>query len=145
MSQRRAGFGEKCILNQAGLGTLLIDLLTPGEQMDPASVFDIGLLARRLLGATRWMRTQPGAAGLPIGCLGTRTAAAAARWAAAEPGNGIAAVSPAAAGPTDQPPRGQPRPPDLTMEERRWAVALALAGPRAGLRLFRLVTLSSIA
>ena len=80
------------ILNQAGLGTLLIDLLTPSEQMDPASVFDIGLLARRLAHATQWMRTQPGTAGLPIGYLATRTAAAAALWAAAEPGNGIAAV-----------------------------------------------------
>ncbi len=80
------------VLNQAGLGTLLIDLLTPDEQMDPAIVFDIGLLARRLAHATRWMRTQPGTAGLPIGYLGTRTAAAAALWTAAEPGNGIAAV-----------------------------------------------------
>jgi putative phosphoribosyl transferase len=80
------------ILNQAGIGTLLIDLLTPDEEMDPASVFDIGLLAGRLAGATRWVRAQPGASGLPVGYLGTRTAAAAALWAAAEPGNGIAAV-----------------------------------------------------
>src|SRR5512133_1175264 len=36
------------VLNQAGLGTLLIDLLTPEEEADRANVFDIGLLAGRL-------------------------------------------------------------------------------------------------
>jgi putative phosphoribosyl transferase len=36
------------VLNEAGLGTLLFDLLTPEEELDRANVFDIGLLARRL-------------------------------------------------------------------------------------------------
>ena len=47
------------VLHQAGVGTLLFDLLTPKESLDRANVFDIDLLARRLLDATRWVRTQP--------------------------------------------------------------------------------------
>jgi putative phosphoribosyl transferase len=80
------------ILNQAGLGTLLFDLLTPGEELDRSNVFDIGLLAGRLARVTGWLPAQPGAAGLPVGYFGASTGAAAALWAAAEPGTGIAAV-----------------------------------------------------
>lgn len=40
------------VLNRAGLGTLLIDLLTPAEELDRAAVFDIGLLATRLEAVT---------------------------------------------------------------------------------------------
>jgi putative phosphoribosyl transferase len=80
------------VLNQAGLGTLLFDLLTPGEETDRANVFDISLLARRLLDVTGWLRAQPGTADLPVGYFGASTGAAAALWAAAEPGAGIAAV-----------------------------------------------------
>ncbi len=80
------------ILRQAGLATLLIDLLTPAEEVHPASVFDIGLLARRLTGVTEWVRSQPATAGLPVGYLGTSTGSAAALWAAADPGDGIAAI-----------------------------------------------------
>ena len=80
------------IVTKAGLGTLLFDLLTQGEEADRANVFDIGLLARRLIDATRWLRAQPGAAGLPVGYFGASTGAAAALWAAAEPGIAIAAV-----------------------------------------------------
>ncbi len=79
-------------LNQAGLGTLLFDLLTPREELDRANVFDIGLLAGRLADVTRWLASQPGAAGLPVGYFGASTGAAAALWAAAEPGAGVAAV-----------------------------------------------------
>ncbi|NRQ33127.1 alpha/beta hydrolase [Nonomuraea sp. NN258] len=79
-------------LNRAGLGTLLFDLLTPEEEADRANVFDIGLLAERLLGRTEWVRAQDSAAGLPIGYFGASTGAAAALWGAAEPGNTIAAV-----------------------------------------------------
>jgi len=39
------------VLTEAGLGTLLFDLLTPAEELDRANVFDIGLLARRLAGS----------------------------------------------------------------------------------------------
>ena len=50
------------VLTEAGLGTLLFDLLTPEEELDRANVFDIGLLARRLTQVTRWLRAQPRAA-----------------------------------------------------------------------------------
>jgi putative phosphoribosyl transferase len=80
------------VLNEAGLGTLLFDLLTPGEELDRANVFDIGLLARRLTEVTGWLRAQPQTAGAAVGYFGASTGAAAALWAAAEPGAGIAAV-----------------------------------------------------
>ena len=51
------------VLNDAGLGTLLFDLLTPEEELDRANVFDIGLLAGRLAGVTSWLRARPRAAG----------------------------------------------------------------------------------
>jgi putative phosphoribosyl transferase len=80
------------VLNAAGLATLLFDLLTPEEELHRANVFDIGLLARRLAGVTGWLRAQPRAARAAIGYFGASTGAAAALWAAAEPGAGIAAV-----------------------------------------------------
>ncbi|MFF4619237.1 dienelactone hydrolase family protein [Nonomuraea jabiensis] len=79
-------------LNKAGLGTLLFDLLTPEEEADRANVFDIALLAERLLERTRWLREQQDAAGLPIGYFGASTGAAAALWAAAEPDNPVSAI-----------------------------------------------------
>ena len=80
------------VLNEAGLGTLLFDLLTPEEELNRANVFDIGLLASRLAEVTRWLRAQPQAASAAIGYFGASTGAAAALWAAAEPGADIAAV-----------------------------------------------------
>jgi putative phosphoribosyl transferase len=80
------------VLTEAGLGTLLFDLLTPEEELDRANVFDIGLLARRLAEVTGWLRTQPRAGQAALGYFGASTGAAAALWAAAEPGAGIAAV-----------------------------------------------------
>ncbi len=80
------------VLNEAGLGTLLFDLLTPEEELDRANVFDIGLLARRLTEVTGWLRSQPRAAGAVVGYFGASTGAAAALWAAAEPGADVAAV-----------------------------------------------------
>src|SRR5690606_25006633 len=71
------------VLNEAGLGTLLFDLLTVREEVDRANVFDIGLLADRLVAATRWLRTREEARGLAIGFFGASTGAAAALWAAA--------------------------------------------------------------
>ncbi|WP_345395217.1 alpha/beta hydrolase [Nonomuraea salmonea] len=79
-------------LNEAGLGTLLFDLLTPEEEADRANVFDIELLAGRLLERTAQVREHPGAAGLPVGYFGASTGAAAALWAAAEPDNPVAAI-----------------------------------------------------
>jgi putative phosphoribosyl transferase len=80
------------VLNQAGLGTLLFDLLTLAEESDRSNVFNIPLLARRLGEATGWLRTHPAAAVRPIGYFGASTGAAAALLAAAEPDADIAAV-----------------------------------------------------
>jgi putative phosphoribosyl transferase len=80
------------VLNRSGLGTLLFDLLTTTEEHDRTNVFDIGLLARRLADVTRWLRAQPGVGELPVGYFGASTGAAAALWAATEPGADVAAV-----------------------------------------------------
>jgi putative phosphoribosyl transferase len=80
------------VLHGAGLGTLLLDLLTPHEELERANVFDVVLLADRLLGATSWLRGRPGCGALPIGYFGASTGAAAALWAAAEPDARVAAV-----------------------------------------------------
>jgi putative phosphoribosyl transferase len=80
------------IFNAAGLGTLLFDLLTPEEERDRANVFDIELLAGRLIQVTRWLATQPRAAHTAVGYFGASTGAAAALWAAAEPDSDVAAV-----------------------------------------------------
>ncbi|MFG3012701.1 phosphoribosyltransferase family protein [Streptomyces cinerochromogenes] len=79
-------------LHRAGLGTLLFDLLTDAEEADRGNVFDIPLLAGRLLAATRWLREEPDAEGLALGYFGASTGAAAALWAAAEPDARPAAV-----------------------------------------------------
>jgi len=66
----------------AGLGTLLFDLLTVDEErrdrLDASLRFDIGLLARRLATATRWLVGQPWARSLAVGYFGASTGAAAA-------------------------------------------------------------------
>lgn len=80
------------VLNSAGLATLLFDLLSPAEEQDRRNVFDVDLIGSRLAGATRWARTQPSLAALPLGYFGASTGAAAALWAAAEPGLGVAAI-----------------------------------------------------
>jgi putative phosphoribosyl transferase len=80
------------ILTEAGLGTLLFDLLTPAEELHRANVFDIGLLAGRLGEVTAWLRSQPPAEDATIGYFGASTGAAAALWTAAEPAADIAAV-----------------------------------------------------
>jgi dienelactone hydrolase len=80
------------VLADAGLGTLLFDLLTAEEEQDRDNVFDIGLLAGRLDTATRWLRGQPGLAAARIGYFGASTGAAAALLAAAGPGARVAAV-----------------------------------------------------
>jgi len=80
------------VLNQAGLGTLLFDLLTPDEEHSRANVFDIELLAGRLGDATSWLRTQLDASHPRVCYFGASTGAAAALWAAAERDADIAAV-----------------------------------------------------
>lgn len=80
------------VLNRAGLGTLLLDLLTPEEERNRANVFDIGLLARRLVDVTGWLSGQPDTASLPVGFFGASTGAGAALVAAAHPGVKVTAV-----------------------------------------------------
>jgi putative phosphoribosyl transferase len=79
-------------LRQAGLGTLLFDLLTEAEAADRRNVFDIPLLAERLLQAMSLVRQREETASLPIGCFGASTGAAAALVAAAGAGTDVAAV-----------------------------------------------------
>jgi pimeloyl-ACP methyl ester carboxylesterase len=79
-------------LNEAGLATLLFDLLTPVEAADRGNVFDIELLGARLGAATEWLRGQAEVRGLPVGYFGASTGAAAALWAAGEPGARVAAI-----------------------------------------------------
>lgn len=79
------------VLNEAAIGTLLMDLLTVEEELDRANVFDVRLLARRLSEATRWLQAEPRCS-LPVGYFGASTGAAAALWAASQPDADIAAV-----------------------------------------------------
>jgi len=79
-------------LQEAGLGTLLMDLLTDEEDTSRAARFDIALLADRLAGATDWVGRQPPLRSLPVGYFGASTGAAAALIAAAARPGEIAAV-----------------------------------------------------
>jgi len=79
-------------LQQAGLATLLFDLLIEAEAADRANVFDIPLLAERLAEATQWARHFELTQMLPIHYFGASTGAAAALVAAAQPEIGVAAV-----------------------------------------------------
>ena len=79
-------------LRQAGLGTLLLDLLTDQEEGRRELVFDIPLLARRLELATRWAIAEPQTKELPVGYFGASTGAAAALRAAAAAGEVVRAV-----------------------------------------------------
>lgn len=80
------------VLQRAGIGTLLFDLLTTVEDRAYETRFDIALLAKRLLAATGWIARDPRTAALRIGYFGASTGAAAALQAAALPGPRIAAV-----------------------------------------------------
>ncbi|AUG80764.1 phosphoribosyl transferase [Kitasatospora sp. MMS16-BH015] len=75
-------------LRRAGLATVLTDLLTPAEAEDRELVFDLSLLAERLIAVTE--RCCP--PGLPLGWFGASTGAAAALRAAAEPTARVAAI-----------------------------------------------------
>lgn len=79
-------------LRQAKLATFLFDLLTPEEDRAYETRFDIDLLTRRLIGATRWVREQSEVRDLGIGYFGSSTGAAAALKAAAVLGPEVRAV-----------------------------------------------------
>jgi len=79
-------------LNQQGIATLLFDLLTHDEELDRANVFDIPLLAERLIDVVGWIDEQPDLARLHLGFFGASTGAAAALVAAATLGARVGAV-----------------------------------------------------
>jgi putative phosphoribosyl transferase len=79
-------------LSEAGLGTFLFDLLTEEESLDRANVFDIALLAERLVAATDWLWTAQPALRRPIGYFGASTGAAAALMAAVQVDKPLAAI-----------------------------------------------------
>jgi dienelactone hydrolase len=84
-------------LRPSGLGTLLIDLLTRGEEAEDAVTghlrFDIGLLAHRLVAVTDWLHQEPATGRLPVGYFGASTGGGAALVAAAERPEVFAVVS----------------------------------------------------
>lgn len=81
-------------LRKVGLGTLLMDLLTPEEENDRAQVFNINLLAQRLIYAKNWIGEQATSRSMKVGYFGASTGAGAALVAAAlEPQNIFAVVS----------------------------------------------------
>jgi putative phosphoribosyl transferase len=79
-------------LHASGAATVLMDLLHPVEAHRRDLVFDVPLLASRLLDATRWTAVESHLAGLPVGYFGASTGAAAALWAAADHPEHLAAV-----------------------------------------------------
>ncbi|MGC9975607.1 MAG: dienelactone hydrolase family protein [Syntrophales bacterium] len=80
------------VLQEAGLATLLFDLLDVSEELDRRKVFDINLLADRLLAGTRWLQENTESRGLKMGYFGASTGAAAALDAAAREPRGVAAI-----------------------------------------------------
>jgi len=84
------------ILNEAGLGNLLFDLLTAEEEaLDIQTAqhrFDINLLAERLVHATKWVMRQPASQDLRLGYFGSSTGGGAALVAAAALARDIGAV-----------------------------------------------------
>jgi putative phosphoribosyl transferase len=83
-------------IREAGVGTLLFDLLTKQEESVDINTrhlrFDIGLLAERLVDATNWIKTEPATSHLTVGYFGASTGGGAALVAAADVGEGIGAV-----------------------------------------------------
>lgn len=84
-SPRNRAVAERLV--HAGLGVLLFDLLTDTESTDRRLVFDIPLLAERLVSATTWLTRQEQVDAEPgsVGYFGASTGAGAALWAAADP------------------------------------------------------------
>jgi putative phosphoribosyl transferase len=79
-------------LHQAGLGTILFDLLTEEESQDRANVFDMELLAERLLAATHWADRDSATRSLRLGYFGASTGAGAALIAAGRAPHAVHAV-----------------------------------------------------
>jgi len=79
-------------LRQAGMATLLLDLLTGEEDRDYQARFNIELLTERLAHAARWLRASPATRVLPLGVFGASTGAAAALQLAADMPREVSAV-----------------------------------------------------
>jgi len=79
-------------LHQAGLATLLFDLLTEREDRVYETRFDITLLSERMIGAAEWALAEPSTGSLRLGFFGASTGAAAALRAAAKLGPAVFAV-----------------------------------------------------
>lgn len=79
-------------LQEAGLATLLLDLLEEEEADDRKKVFDIGLLAERLQSAADWLSKEPDTRALRLGYFGASTGAGAALVAAAREPAAVGAV-----------------------------------------------------
>jgi len=80
------------VLQEAGLGTLLLDLLEEREADDRRNVFDIRLLASRLQATAEWLEQQTDTKGLALGYFGASTGAGAALLAAASAPESVRAV-----------------------------------------------------
>jgi putative phosphoribosyl transferase len=80
------------VLYHAGLGTLLLDLLTPEEEHDRHNIFDMELQAERLIATMDWLSARADTAGCRIGLFGASTGAGAALVAAADSGEKVSAV-----------------------------------------------------
>jgi len=82
--------------NQASIGTLLFDLLTSNEEKTDALTaeyrFNINLLTKRLIGATKWLQSKPQTKKLNIGYFGASTGAAAALIAATKLSDTVTAI-----------------------------------------------------
>jgi putative phosphoribosyl transferase len=80
------------VLNEAGLATLLVDLLEEQEAGDRSRVFDIPLLASRLRCAAEWLSAQPETAPMRLGFFGASTGAGAALLAAGREPASVGAI-----------------------------------------------------
>jgi len=90
LSPRNVAVAEA--LNRRGMATLLFDLLTADEEADRTNVFDIPLLARRLVDVVHWIESDPTAKALPLGLFGASTGAAAAIMASASLRDRVSAI-----------------------------------------------------
>src|ERR1035437_2394085 len=79
-------------LNEQGIATLLFDLLTLEEEVNRANVFNIRLLAERVIDAVNWTGREPLTRNLRLGLFGASTGAAAALVAAARLGDQVRAI-----------------------------------------------------
>jgi dienelactone hydrolase len=84
------------VLREAGLATLLVDLLSPSEEQADLATgrlrFDIGLLADRLVDGLEWLAREPSTRALPLGLFGASTGGGAALVTAARRPEGVSAV-----------------------------------------------------